>query len=64
MKSQLIQNCTVNSLECAERVRGSNLKLLAEHKTRIYKMEGFYQTPRPCASLLNPLNTELSPICQ
>jgi hypothetical protein len=45
MKSQLIHNCTTNNLECAESVRGSNLKLLAEHKTRVQKMDGVYQTP-------------------
>jgi hypothetical protein len=42
----------MNNLECAEIVGGSNLKLLAEHKTRIHKMECVYQTPCPRASLL------------
>jgi hypothetical protein len=34
----------MNNLECTENIRGSNLKLLAAHKTRILKMEGVYQT--------------------
>jgi len=42
----------MKNLECAETARGSNLKLLAEHKTHIRKMEGVYQTPCPRASLL------------
>jgi len=51
-KNTVIQNCIMNNLECAESVRGSNLKLLAEHKTRIHKMERVYQTPCSRASLL------------
>jgi hypothetical protein len=41
----------MNNLECVESIRGSNLKLLAEHKTRIYKTEMGLSNPMPTCKL-------------